>query len=112
MKLARRDFLKNVMMGLVGLPALVVAGVSFAAKILVPDTDPVAKALNYTHDASKATLRTKEKMGIAAKDQLCSNCSFFIADGELDGAKVGKCTMITTGLVKAGGWCNSWTKKA
>jgi hypothetical protein len=40
--------------------------------------------------------------------QNCSSCALYVAEN----AGWGKCQMITTGLVKSGGWCGSYNKKA
>ena len=79
---------------------------------LIAETDPVASALKYKHDASKAKERNKERMGIAADKQNCANCMLYTKKGEIDGKEVGKCTMLAAGMVTATGWCNSWSKKA
>ncbi|MGE0173521.1 MAG: high-potential iron-sulfur protein [Oligoflexales bacterium] len=111
MALERRNFLKGLGLALAGLPVLLASKISYAAKKLVSEDDPVAKALKYTHDAATNPLRTKEKMGVQAKDQACKNCAFFSAAPKLDGVDVGNCAMIASGVVKATGWCNSWAAK-
>jgi hypothetical protein len=112
MTMERRSFLTAMLTGFAALPVLVMSKVSYAARKLVSEDDPVAKALKYVHDASKSKLRTNAKMGVAAKDQHCSNCAFFTAQPDFEGKKVGNCTMIAAGYVEANGWCNSWAKKA
>lgn len=73
----------------------------------VADNDPVATAIKYVPDATKAQNRPA-KMGVEGKDQTCQNCQLYTA-----GAKdTGKCTMIATGCVSAKGWCTAWVKKA
>ena len=76
---------------------------------LVADTDPVAKALGYVHDASTAT-RIK-KGAVEGKDQHCGNCKMYTKQGDLNGKEVGKCQMINGGSVAVGGWCKSWIPK-
>jgi hypothetical protein len=76
----------------------------------VSDADPTAKALKYVADATKAK---REKRGTTeGKDQSCSNCQLYTKQGEIGGKEAGKCLMIQAGMVAAGGWCNSWVKKA
>lgn len=93
-------------------PMLSMANKVFAAgaQKLVPATDPVATALKYNADATKAP-RT-DKGGVAAKDQRCDNCALYSKVGKVDGKEAGKCTMIAGGLVEAKGWCTGWAKKA
>jgi hypothetical protein len=111
MALERRSFLKNLGLAIVGVPVLLASKITYAAAKLVSEDDPVAKALKYSHDGTKNPLRDKEKSGVAAKDQACKNCAFFGNPTKLDGTDVGSCAMIAAGLVKAGGWCNSWVIK-
>lgn len=73
----------------------------------VPDNDPVATAIKYVPDATKAASRPA-KMGVEGKDQTCQNCQLFTPNGK----DTGKCTMIATGCVQANGWCTAWVKKA
>ena len=119
----RRDFMKVCAMATAALPAAAVLrakALSAAAeetlgdeKLVKGDADPVAKALKYTADASKAAERKDARSGVAAKDQTCSNCALYTKAGKLkSGGEAGKCTMIQGGLVKSGGWCTSWSKKA
>jgi hypothetical protein len=89
---------------LASMPALAAAD---AACKPVPDNDPVATAIKYVPDATKAANRPA-KMGVEGKDQSCQNCQLFTANGK----DVGKCTMIATGCVQAKGWCTAWVKKA
>jgi hypothetical protein len=122
---ARRNFLKNVSMGL---GAMVFFGAARsvakaeAAKTkppgtpaagaleLVKEDDPLPKGLGYLHDATKAT--RVDKAGTKAADQLCSNCQFYTKAGEVNKEEVGKCQLFPKGVVKAKGWCKSWIKKA
>lgn len=111
----RRNFLKTAMLGLVAVPA-VLSGLGSrawaqAAKLVDAATDPVAKALKYVADATKAPDRKAAKQGVAADKQFCDNCSLYIKQPDLAGKAVGKCTMIQGGLVEAKGWCASWAKK-
>lgn len=112
----RRSILKASLFGLLAVPAGLAAfaqsGMAAVTGKLVELKDPVASALKYTHDATKAPERKAARQGVEAKDQTCANCALYTKQGDLDGQEVGKCTMIQTGLVTAKGWCNSWAKKA
>ncbi|NBW81525.1 hypothetical protein EBR21_07205 [bacterium] len=80
---------------------------------LVSETDPLATGLNYKHDKANVPANLQqEKTGVAFAQQNCAACMFYKTAGQLDGSEVGSCQVITTGKVKAGGWCSSWAKKA
>jgi len=95
----RRALLKQAALGLSIAPLAL--GRSPAAQgadlPLISETDPAAKAVHYVEDASRA----KE----AASGTDCSNCSLYGAAG----AKQGTCTLFPGKLVKAAGWCSSWS---
>ena len=68
----------------------------------VSEDDPMAKALNYVHDA-----RTVD----AAKrfsDRYCNNCALYAgnADAEWD-----KCSIFPGKVVAGEGWCSAWAPK-
>ena len=100
---SRRQLLKMAG-GLALLPAINLP--VFAAE-KVPLDDPAAKALKYVEDASQATGRV-DKMGVAAADQLCTNCRFYVA---ADGG-YGPCVLFQNRLVAGAGWCAGWVPTA
>lgn len=110
----RRDFLKTMACG-AGALVILGGGQSGVADDkakkpnLVKESDPLPKGLGYVHDATKA--QRTDKAGTKAAEQLCSNCQFYMKNGELDKEEVGKCQIIPNGVVKAKGWCKSWIKK-
>ena len=116
----RRNFLKSGI-GLFGLSLLsgLSSRFSLAAAAdkkdlpLVAETEPLAKSLNYKHDASAvpAKLRTK-KFGVEGKDQTCKSCVYFTAKSANADEELGKCNLIVGKYVKNTGWCSSWMKKA
>ncbi len=65
---------------------------------LLSEQDPAAKAVAYVADASRAKSATSGAM--------CSNCSVY---GGAEGAAQGTCTLFPGKLVKAAGWCKSWS---
>ena len=130
----RRTFLKTLFLSagaIVAAPLLKIQGALAAAV----DTakDPLAKALKY-FDVEKAEKDSKVKdekgketaIATAAKDLLkaradaaktakadlkkafCSSCNFYQGDAK---AKLGKCTLISSGEVASTGWCTSWSLK-
>ncbi|MEZ4818860.1 MAG: high-potential iron-sulfur protein [Bdellovibrionota bacterium] len=73
----------------------------------VPEGNPIAKALGYVQspDANTAPDR-KEKEGVAAEDQSCENCHFYVIK---EGKPYGECQLLLgKGMVKAQAWCKSW----
>ena len=74
-------------------------GASAAGELpLLSEADPAAKEQQYVADA------TKPKG--APPGALCSNCSIY---GGAKGADSGTCTLFPGKLVKAAGWCKSWS---
>src|SRR5690242_10647025 len=69
----------------------------------VDPSDPLAQALHYVEDASKAPkdLRTDAT-------HFCHNCQFF--QGEQT-APTAPCQILTSKLVPSQGWCMSWVMK-
>ncbi len=81
-----------------------------AQEKLVTDADPVAKALKYVSDATKAT--RVDKLGVPGNKQTCANCAMYTKGAKVEGKEAGKCSMIPGGPVTAAGWCTGWAKKA
>jgi hypothetical protein len=69
-----------------------------AAQPLISEQDPAARSVHYVEDASRA----KD----ATSGAHCSNCSLYTAVG---GSTQGKCVLFPGKLVKAAGWCSSWS---
>jgi hypothetical protein len=96
---ARRVLLQQAAMGL-SLSSLALAQSAparGAAPVLISEQDPDARAVHYVDDASRA------KGAQSGAD--CSNCSLYSAAGETQGG----CTLFPGKLVKAAGWCSSWS---
>ncbi len=103
MKMNRRTF---VIQSLVGSAALATAALGRAAdapKVL--ETDPQAVALGYKDDATKAD---KAKFPKYAAGQHCANCQLY--QGPATGA--GACALFAGKSVQAAGWCSAYVKKA
>jgi hypothetical protein len=95
----RRVLLRRAALGL-SLPALLLGKLSPAAEAQLPlisEQDPAAKAVHYVDGVSRA------KGAQSGAD--CSNCSLYSAAGETQGG----CTLFPGKLVKAAGWCSSWS---
>lgn len=105
-KISRRSFILSLF-GLIAATGTFRKSIAAAAPI--SETDPMASALGYKHDASKAdSAKYPQLKKPEAKNQLCSNCSFYKSES----AEWGKCQLLQSGLVNAKGWCASWIKKA
>lgn len=77
------------------------AGRSMAAD--TPHLDPSssrAKALHYTHDASRSEVRSSDS-------EFCHNCANYSGGS---GARWGPCQVFPGKLVNADGWCTAWAR--
>lgn len=100
---ARRRLLRRLALGLslapvATTPAAPAPGAGSAALPLLSESDPAAKKLRYVEDARHATG--------AAEGTSCESCSLYSGAG---GADRGSCTLFPGKLVKAAGWCTSWS---
>jgi hypothetical protein len=100
---SRRRFFRIAASGLATAPfAGALLSRSAQAVDAVKETDPIAVALTYKMDATKAANRQD-------KTALCSNCNLYTGK---PGDAEGPCTIFGGKLVTAKGWCTGWTKKA
>ncbi|MDO6461819.1 high-potential iron-sulfur protein [Granulosicoccaceae sp. 1_MG-2023] len=105
MNKTRRSSLKLMLGGLAAIPVVAQVRVAHADEP-VSETDPMAVALKYVADATKAD--RADKAGVAGADQFCHNCMQVKADsGEWRG-----CNLFPGKLVNENGWCSAWVKKA
>ena len=103
----RRDFIQRAS-ALAVLPLIPAISFEALAAAKVPLDDPAAKALRYVEDATLA--KRADKMGVAAAEQVCSNCRFYItANAEGDYAP---CQLFQNRLVAGPGWCAGWVPTA
>lgn len=105
---ARRHALKLMIGGAVCIPvgALLAHGTAIASAMpKLDENDPVAKSLNYRHDATQAP--RVDKAGTPAGEQQCSNCQLAQGEGEWVG-----CSIFPGKAVNANGWCSGWILKA
>jgi len=110
MNKSRRDAVKLMIGGLAAVPVLNLIGMKGVQAQELPHVDeandPTAKALKYSHDATKAP--RADKAGTPAADQHCANCQFAqAATGDWR-----PCSLFPGKAVNANGWCASWTLKA
>lgn len=95
---SRRSTLKQLALGL---SAMSLAGTATTARSEEPqlgEDEGSAKAVQYVTDVSKAPQ--------AKPNQTCGNCSLY--DGAT-GSTQAHCALFPGKLVKAAGWCSSWT---
>jgi High potential iron-sulfur protein len=98
---SRRRLLRDVTLGVVLLPVAAEPLAALAADMpLVTPNDPVAKALQYVEDASKASA--------AKAGSKCANCKNY--QGAANSTQ-GGCLIFPGKSVKASGWCLSWVAK-
>jgi High potential iron-sulfur protein len=99
---ARRSLLRRIALS-VSLAPLALRTVSAseaggAALPLLSESDPAAKPVRYVEDAHRASG--------AAGGASCESCSLYSG---ASGADRGSCTLFPGKLVKAAGWCTSWS---
>ena len=100
---SRRTF----MFKLVPATALLVgtAGAAFSQPARLEESDAVATALGYKHDASKVDAK---KFTSYAAGRNCANCQLYQGKA---GEAWGACAPVGGKLVNAKGWCAAWVKK-
>lgn len=74
------------------------------------ESDAMARALGYKHDASEVDLEQFPSRGQPVKaNEFCHNCVHFQAPAQQQWAP---CTIFPGKLVNADGWCSAWAAKA
>jgi hypothetical protein len=106
-RLDRRTLLKNAITGLAALPA---AGLirEAAAQAKVPhlgETEPLAVAMGYVHDAKKVDAN---KIPQFKPGSDCANCLQITGK---EGDEWRPCNIFPGKLVNAKGWCKVWVPK-
>lgn len=100
---SRRRFIKLTAIGLAAAPfANVLLSGAAAAADPIAETDPLAAAMKYKADATKAA----ERKDATAT---CANCALYTGKA---GDATGPCSIFQGKLVSSGGWCTAWAKKA
>lgn len=117
MQQSRRIFIKWVGVSLASLPFF--AGAGGISKVLaagpelppLKPTDPTAKSLGFCLNAKKPNAQCIDRKAADKKDQFCSGCQLYTKVKGDGATEMGKCLVLTAGLVPAGGWCKSWVKR-
>lgn len=113
---SRRDFIKKTALVAAAVPALgltsrILSSTAHASGDVpagmkpVAETDPVANAIGYKQDVKNID---KKKYPKRKPTEFCNNCALYTKAN----AGWGKCSMLTSGVVSAKGWCGSWNKKS
>ena len=101
--LSRRRFIKSA--GAATTAVTIGFGTSaFGAEDLprVNEDDPMAKALNYVHDAKTVDAAKRPS------DRYCNNCALYAGDADDSWAK---CSIFPGKVVAGQGWCSAWAPK-
>jgi hypothetical protein len=101
---SRRRFI-GLVGAAVGLGGLLEATTLLAQESHVSESDPLARSLGYTDDASKVD---KAKYSTYKAGEQCSKCRFFTGS---EGKPYGPCQIFSGKLVNANGWCSSFNAK-
>lgn len=102
---SRRRFLHGAIAGAIAVPIAGLLGQRAASAADKPKVDPSsgqAKALNYVHDASKASNHSAFQEGAN-----CANCVQWTGGD----AEWGGCNIFPGKLVARDGWCTAWVKQ-
>lgn len=76
------------------------------------ESDAMAQALGYKHDASEVSLEQFPSRGEpGSANEFCHNCVHFQAPAGGD-SQWAPCTIFPGKLVNADGWCSAWAAKA
>ncbi len=105
-KIARRKFIQMSAAAATGCVVLNTRTATAQDMPKLDESDPMAAAMKYSHDASSvdASLKTNP-----AENQHCGNCA--LVQGE-DGQDWRPCQIFPGKLVSAKGWCSVWAPKA
>ena len=104
-KVARRTFLRNTLVASAAIP---LAGIPIILKAneKIAESDPMAVALGYLHDATAVdTGKYPNRATSEGQKQFCHNCKLYQAGA--DGW--GGCSIFGNKLVSGEGWCSAWT---
>ena len=96
----RRRFVQSATLAVAAVATGLTGRRTFAENLpRVSEDDPMAKALNYGHDASTVDAAKRPS------DRFCYNCSLYAGGADEEWAG---CSIFPGKEVNAKGWCNAW----
>ena len=98
---SRRRFVGGALASAV-IPLMAIAPAHAADLPQLSEDDPMAKSLDYRHDASEVQHASYQS------GQTCANCALYKPDQAGDGW--GGCAIFRGKAVKGSGWCSSYVK--
>jgi len=101
---SRRQFVIKVLPAAAAFAGM--SGNLLAQPAKLEESDPIAQALGYKHDATKVD---KAKFPTWAADRKCNNCQLYA--GKATDAWAA-CAAVGNKQVAGAGWCSAWVKKA
>lgn len=104
---SRRKFLRTLAIGAAALPLARLPLARAAGLPHLSPTDPAAKAMGYTDDASKLTAATES---LYKKGDDCANCALYQSAQESGG--YAPCAVFPGKDVHAKGWCRAHSPKS
>src|SRR5262245_42456758 len=105
-RIARRNLLKNALLGIAAAPAAGWLGRTEAAPVELDPNDPQAKALGYVKDATKVDAKANPNYKAG---QVCENC---LQSQGKPGDTLLPCNIFPGKAVQPKGWCKVWVKRA
>ena len=106
----RRNAMRAMLGGLAAVPLAQLVGVAVAQAAdpkRIAEDDPMAKSLQYRHDATKA--QRVDKPGHPGTEQYCYNCQLLKGDS----GEWRPCYIFGDDwLVNENGWCTAWAPRA
>lgn len=110
-QIRRREFLKFGLKaggGAIALGSIPIALMAQDDK--VSEDEPLAQAMGYVTDATKAdTEKFPKRAGEAGANQFCHNCALYAGTEEDEFAA---CSIFQNRQVAGSGWCNAWVAKS
>lgn len=100
--ISRREFVKAAGVASVAVTAGIAPGARASDLPRVSEDDPMAKALNYVHDARTVDAAKRNSASF------CNNCALYAGDSSDEWAK---CSIFPGKVVAGPGWCSAWAPK-
>ena len=99
---SRRQFVIKVLPAAAALAGM--SGNLLAQPAKLEESDPIAQALGYKHDATKVDAKKYPQYKAGSN---CANCQFYQGKDAW-----GVCPLLGGKQVNGKGWCQAWAKKA